>query len=831
MAKSRRRSLRISLTPCSLDVSSDEEDLNELSFYDGPPWHPPNVICDQLNESGIRSNGNPVQPRIVENVVKLLEEECTVPFIARYRKEQTGNMEAAVIREIKSSLEELKVVQEKTKSHLGKLGKEKKLTKELRESFCNSHSMIELEQLFAPFKAGSKTTLAERARRTGLEPAAEKLLGETAGLFNIQSFIHPDTEGCRTAAEVEKGVQHIIAEVVSKDKTTVDYLRSCVKDMKDQIFLSVSKAGQARKKTKKEQQVDYEKFQTYFDGKFSINTIKPHQVLAINRGEEFKALTVKVTLPDRLTKQFINWCKAKWCSHTQPNSYSSKIMCMAVDDAYNRLMSPMILREIRSTLNKTAEKASIEVFTQNLHRLLLTPPVKGRVILGVDPGFKNGCKLAMISATGEILTTSVSLMHTGNKYYERNKMIDLIQTFKCETIGIGNGTACRETEEFFSEVIRSGSLQPLHVQYCIVNEDGASIYSVSPEAEKEMPNLDPNIRSAVSIARRLQDPLAELVKIDPKHIGVGMYQHDVPERLLKAALGDVVEESVSFVGVDLNICSEVLLKWVSGISACLAKKIISHRQRFGAFINRQMLLDVKGLGPKTFKQCAGFVRINPTGGAEDTNLDEVIVISTSEDEVDVKPLKRKRAKTTAGPSKRRKKSDEQEPLDSTWIHPEAYEETRQLLKMAFASGRDIGSESIRGKLDNLIKSRGNASLAGSIGVGEPTLDLIINGLKQPTNYDIRVEFDKPLFKQNIMSIDQIIPGMQLTGRVTNAVHFGVFVDIGVKDKGLCHRSHMLHHILKGKVLGPGDKVEVVVISKRLTDSGKWNFSLRLVGVS
>nr|XP_054759218.1 S1 RNA-binding domain-containing protein 1-like [Lytechinus pictus] len=439
--------------------------------------------------------------------------------------------------------------------------------------------------------------------------------------------------------------------------------------------------------------------------------------------------------------------------------------------------------------------------------------------------------------SGEIVMTDVSYMHTGNRYLEKRRMTDLISTFQCETIGIGNGTACRQTEEFISEVIRSNSFHPLHVQYCIVNEDGASIYSVSPEAEKEMPKLDPNIRSAVSIARRLQDPLAELVKIDPKHIGVGMYQHDVPERLLKAALGDVVEECVSFVGVDLNICSEVLLKWVSGISAGLAKKIIAHRQRVGAFTNRQVLLDVKGLGPKTFKQCAGFVRINPSGNntAEQTTKDEVIIISTSEDE-DVKPLTRKRAKTSAGPSKRRKKAappppTEPEPLDATWIHPESYEETRKLLKMAFSSGKDIGSESIKHKLDNLIKSRGKESLAESIGVGEPTLDLIINGLQQPRNYDIRVEFEKPLFKQEIITIEQIMPGMRLSGRVVNAVHFGVFVDVGLADHGLCHRNHMPHHILQGKVLGPGDKIEVVVTEKKLVNGRKWNISLRLVGLS
>ncbi|XP_072168956.1 S1 RNA-binding domain-containing protein 1-like [Diadema setosum] len=820
-------------TPVEDDWYDDNEDMHELSFYEGPPWHPPKVIQDQLNESGIRSNNLPLELGAVENVVKLLEDECTVPFIARYRKELTMNMEPKVIQEIKSSLEELKVVQEKTKSHLDQLARQKRLTLQLRESFCGAQSLLELEQLFAPFKTGSKTTLAERARRAGLEPAAEALLDPTQ-VFDVQNYIKPDGEGCQSAEEVEKGVQHVIADMVAKDKTCMDHLRESKQFVSRKIYLLISKASQSRKKNKPAKMVDYDKFKMYITNqKFYIDSIKPHQVLAINRGEEQSALTVKVILPDEMTTRFLHWCTAKWSREATPDSYTKKCIRLAVEDAYNRLMLPMLIREIRSKLNKWAVKASVEVFGRNLHRLLLTPPIKNCTILGLDPGYKNGCKMAVISPTGDILHTDISYMHTGNKFREKEKLIDVIKSHGCNTVAIGNGTASRETEVFISNLILSQALRHNNIMYCIVNEDGSSIYSVSAEAEKEMPHLDPNVRSAVSIARRLQDPLAELVKIEPKHIGVGMYQHDVPEKQLKEALDDVVELCVSFVGVDINVCSESLLRRVAGISVAMAKKIIAHRKKIGLFTNRQQLLEIKGLGPKTFKQCAGFIRILQSAPGEGPSQD---LATDSQDEVeDIKPSKRKRnMKSASRPAKRKKtspeSSDDADLLDSTWIHPESYKRAGDLMELASASRKEIGTGTMKEKLDNMIQSHGKSSLARMIGIGEPTLQLIIDGLSQPANKDIRAEYAKPVFKRSVMSIDDIKPGVVVTGVVKNAVPFGVFVDIGVGTNGLCHKTKMSHTVLNGHTLGPGDKVDVVVLSKTDTSGGKVNISLRLVSI-
>uniref|UniRef100_A0A670K2S7 S1 RNA-binding domain-containing protein 1 n=1 Tax=Podarcis muralis TaxID=64176 RepID=A0A670K2S7_PODMU len=503
-----------------------------------------------------------VEEWVCANIIRLFNDDNTIPFIARYRKELINNMEADALREVQQTLEELQTVAKKVHASIQKLKKEGKLSESLLTALLNCRTLEELDHVYAPYKTGSKGTKAQRARQLGLDHAANLLI-ENPRELNLHSYVKSSVEGLSTVEEVKSGVQHILADMIAKDKETLDFIR----DLCQRKYICIQ-SSLAKVTSKKANEKDVNKFHLYQNFSCNIKNIQHHQILAINRGENLKVLTVKVNIPDGVKFEFCRWCvNARW----RPKAYAQpelmELLRYSTEDSYKRLIYPLLCREFRSKLTSDAEKESVMMFGRNLRQLLLMSPVRGRTLMGVDPGYKHGCKLAIISPTSQILHTDVVYLHSGKGFREAEKIRTLLLDYNCGTVVIGNGTACRETEASFADLITKKYFAPLDVTYCITNEAGASIYSVSPEATKEMPDLDPNLRSAVSIARRVQDPLAELVKIEPKHIGVGMYQHDVSQTLLKATLDSVVEECVSFVGVDINICSEILLSQQGDLAA------------------------------------------------------------------------------------------------------------------------------------------------------------------------------------------------------------------------------------------------------------------------
>uniref|UniRef100_A0A8C3CR02 S1 RNA-binding domain-containing protein 1 n=1 Tax=Cairina moschata TaxID=8855 RepID=A0A8C3CR02_CAIMO len=560
------------------DLAFDEPPFKKIKSTTSPEGKPvKNLGGNKVKEEfemnwdivQVLSERTNVEPWVCANLIRLFQEENTIPFIARYRKELINNLDADALREVQQTLEELRSVAKKTHTMIQKLKKEGKLSGCLFTALLNCRTFEELDHVSAPYKTGSKGTKAQRAKQLGLEPAALSLL-QNPMEFNLFSYIRPNVKGLANIQEVEAGVQHILADIFAKDKDTLDFIRKLCQ----QRYICIQSAL-AKVSSKNGNEKDIDKFQLYHEFSCNIKNIQHHQILAINRGENLKILTVKVNIPDGVKNEFCWWCvNERWRPKQFLKPELMRILRNSVEDAYKRLIYPLLCREFRSKLTSDAEKESVMMFGRNLRQLLLTSPVRGRTLMGVDPGYKHGCKLAIISPTSQILHTDIVYLHSGQGFREAEKIKRLLQQFNCSTVVIGNGTACRETEAYFADLIMKKYFAPLDVVYCIVSEAGASIYSVSPEASKEMPDLDPNLRSAVSIARRVQDPLAELVKIEPKHIGVGMYQHDVSQTLLKATLDSVVEECVSFVGVDINICSEILLsskKTQIGSQALLTK--------------------------------------------------------------------------------------------------------------------------------------------------------------------------------------------------------------------------------------------------------------------
>ncbi|KAM9564768.1 S1 RNA-binding domain-containing protein 1 isoform 1-T2 [Guaruba guarouba] len=748
-----------------------------------------------------------VEPWVCANLIRLFKEENTIPFIARYRKELINNLEADALREVQQALEELRAVAKKTHTTIQKLKKEGKLSGGLLTALLNCRTSEELDHVSAPYKTGSKGTKAQRAKQLGLEPAALSILQNPMEL-NLFSYVKPSTKGLSTIQEVEAGVQHILADIFAKDKDTLDFIRKLCQ----QRYICIQSAL-AKVSSKSGNEKDIDKFQLYHEFSCNIKSIQHHQILAINRGENLKILTVKVNIPDGVKNEFCWWCvNERWRPKQFLKPELMRILRNSVEDAYKRLIYPLLCREFRSKLTSDAEKESVMMFGRNLRQLLLTSPVRGRTLMGVDPGYKHGCKLAIISPTSQILHTDVVYLHTGQGFREAEKIKRLLLQYNCSTIVIGNGTACRETEAYFADLIMKKYFAPLDVVYCIVSEAGASIYSVSPEASKEMPDLDPNLRSAVSIARRVQDPLAELVKIEPKHIGVGMYQHDVSQTLLKATLDSVVEECVSFVGVDINICSEILLRHIAGLNANRAKNIIEWREKNGPFINREQLKEVKGLGPKSFQQCAGFIRFNQ----------EYIKTFCSNKK---KEPGSHAFMTKAGGAQGKKKgkpvsyaSQQPNPLDQTCIHPESYDIAMRFLTLIGGNANDIGKSDMQQKVNAVIQKEGLEGTAKRLNTTVHTLQLIIDGLTQPEGFDIRTDFDKPDFKRSIVCFEDLSVGAVLTGKVENATPFGVFVDIGVGKAGLIPVRSIteakLSKVKKRKSLGlgPGERVEVRVLN-------------------
>ncbi|XP_052006975.1 S1 RNA-binding domain-containing protein 1-like [Xyrauchen texanus] len=757
------------------------------------------------------------------NITQLFQEENTIPFMVRYRKDLINHMDADAVRDVQLTLEKLRSVAKKSRSVAQTLKKEGVLTLELEVALKNCTTADEIDLVYTPYNKGSKLSKARRAKELGLEPVALALLQT----LDLHSRIQPSTKGLSTLEEVATGVQEILADMIAKDKETITYVQSQCDRSAVTIHSSVSKTAlkdqQLEKGNLKSKPKDIAKFSLYTDFTCDIQRIQHHQTLAINRGENLKILTVKVNIPDWVKNDFSRWCvNVRWRPQGFARPELMTILNNAVEASYKRFILPFLSRGYRTKLTASAEKESIAMFVRNLRQRLLMCPVRGRTVMGVDPGFHHGCKLAILSPTSQILHTDVVYLHSSGKHREADRLRYLLLKHGCQTVVIGNGKACRETEAFFTDLIKQNFFHPLDVSYCITDEAGASIYSVSPEAVKEMPDMDPNLRSAVSIGRRVQDPLAELIKIDPKHTGIGTYQHDVSQSLLRAVLDGVVQECVSFVGVDINICSETLMRHVAGLNAGRAHSIMEWREKNRPFFNREQLKLVKGLGPKSFQQCAGFIRINPetvhrySSGA---NQDLEVPLKQT--------VEKRKVKASASTC------NQFNPLDQTCIHPESYSITLRFLSQIGGSLDQMGSAVLRQMVESSVKSSSLDVFAKSLGTTPETLQLIVDGLTQPPGFDIRQDFEQADFKREIVSMSDLRGGMVLTGRVTNTALFGAFVDIGVGRSGLIPKRYITPDKLpvdqrrRSLALGPGERVEVCVLN---VDLQRNRISLDLIRV-
>ncbi|XP_046336973.2 S1 RNA-binding domain-containing protein 1-like isoform X2 [Haliotis rufescens] len=781
-----------------------------------PSWRIEDVIADTVDTS----------QDVARSLIEMMEEGATIPFIARYRKERTGSMEAEKLREVSSLLDDLKNVMSKMSSVYNSIESAGKMNRTLAAALKRSTSLTEVEHLYAPYKPGHKGSLAERARKLGLEePALQILDGKHV---ELEKLVRQGEKGLAKPHDIETGIQHILADIISKDKEAMDEVKRLCETSNVKLESSRSKTSTKKdaEETKSRAPDDSHKFEQYFDFSCPVKYIKSHQVLALNRGEDKKILTVRVTIPDYVKNRLIGSYTHKFVKHWSSPSVKT-LMSTSIADAVNRLILPQTCRHIRSELTKTAEKDSILVFASNLKRLLLTPPVRGKTVFGIDPGFKNGCKTAVVSPTGGIQTTQVFyfLEYKSNKAAEKQKLVNIVKTFRCEMIAIGNGVACRQTEQYVAGLIQEKAFGEMQVMYCIVDESGASIYSVSDEAQRELPDLDPTLRGAVSIARRLQDPLAELVKIEPKHIGVGMYQHDIAESKLKTALDSVVEECVSFVGVDINTGSECLLRRIAGLNATKAKKILEWREKNGAFASREQLLGIKGLGQKGYEQCAGFIRVLHDFSMQGERPDEDAAVEAPGPSG--KGRKRKAGSTKVSAKKKKSEIDcTPNPLDMTSIHPESYHIATRLMTDTGVDPKNVGQEEFCEEIRRFSKHKGVEELARTYNTGAPTITLITDALSQSLTYDIRDEYDKPLFKKGVIAMEDLKAKQTLTGRVTNVTHFGAFVDVGVGHNGLIHTSQMRQGLEGRQGVQLGDNVNVEVIN---VDLQKKRLGLKLLG--
>jgi protein Tex len=704
----------------------------------------PLVIAKELN----------VAEKQVVTVINLFSEGATVPFIARYRKEHTGGLDEDYLRNIEDRLSYLTILEERKATVLKSIEEQGKLTDELRDRIIAATKLQEVEDLYLPYKPKRKTR-GTIAKAKGLEPLALFILANPKfdGIFDeiLAQYINEEL-GVNTIEEALQGAKDIIAEMISE---TAD-VRQVTRDVLFDDALLVSSQADA-KTLKKANQKDV--YQVYYNFSCPMNKIKQYQTLAINRGESegFLKVILSFNQPGVLTAIY-----EKYFEYDE--STFDEILEETVEDSFMRLILPSIERELRNQLTEDADLHAIEIFASNLRQLLLQPPINSRIILGIDPGFVSGSKLAVIDTTGKYLEGATIYPHPPQQRVEASKkiLLEMINRHQVNLIAIGNGTASRETEQLIADLIRENKLK---CHYLIVSEAGASVYSASEVAKSEFPDLEASQRGNISIARRVLDPLAELVKIDPKSIGVGLYQHDVDQKLLMKKLGDVVVSCVNYVGVDVNTASASLLTYVSGLNKRIANSVIRHREKIGRFKNRQQLMDVTGLGEKAFEQCAGFLRI-PNG---------------------------------------------ENPLDNTSIHPESYEATTKLLKLCELSTTHINE---KGNLVDLyVKTKGTIKIADQIGVGEPTLLDILDNLKKPGR-DPREEMPPPILRSDVLKMEDLTEGMKLKGTVRNVVDFGAFVDLGVKQDGLLHISQIANKFVKNplELLKVGDIIDVTVLS-------------------
>jgi uncharacterized protein len=692
----------------------------------------------------------------VENVIKLLDEENTIPFIARYRKEMTGELDEVQLRQIDKLLKYLRHLQVRKEEVIRLIQEQGKLTQELKEVIEKAEKLQEVEDLYLPYKP-KRRTRATIAKEKGLEPLAQLILQQELETGTPEavagSLVNPE-KGVPDSEEALKGAMDIVAEIISDDAEVRKQVRAITKSKG--VLRSTRK-----EKADIEDSAEANVYQMYFDYQEPVKTIPPHRLLAINRGEKRGVLRVTLQVPVEDVLQAIEALYVK-----NRKSIFTPYLLNAIQDSYKRLIAGSIETDLRAEATLMAEEHALKIFSSNLKNLLLQPPVRDKVVLGIDPGYRTGCKVAVVDETGKLLATATIYPHPPqSKVEESRKTLEaLIEHHKVDILAIGNGTASRETEVFVAGLIK-GLQRP--VKYIIVDEAGASVYSASEVAAEEFPDLDVSLRGTISICRRLQDPLAELVKIDPKSIGVGQYQHDVDQRLLSEALDAVVESCVNYVGVDVNTASVSLLKYVSGITAAVAKNIVQYRNTHGKFTSREELKQVPRLGEQTFVQAAGFLRI--AGG---TN-----------------------------------------PLDNTPIHPESYEAARGLLKHLGLKLEDLNNKAHLIALATNRRGLDLVKVAHQLHVGLPTLKDILTALERPGR-DPRSDLPLPVFRSDVMEISQLKVGMVLKGIVRNVVDFGVFVDIGVKQDGLIHISELSHKYIKHPmdVVSVGQVVDVKVIN-------------------
>ena len=682
----------------------------------------------------------------IENVIKLIDEGNTIPFIARYRKEMTGEMSDIILRQFNDRLNYLRNLQSRKEDVQRIIGEQGKLTDEIIKNLAKANTLQEVEDIYAPFKQ-KKRTRATIAKEKGLENLALLILDKNIYDINkeAEQFINEE-KNILSVEDALKGANDIIAEIISDNAQIRKYIRE-----------NALKYGVIVTKNAKGEKSVYD---MYYDFSERVSNMASHRVLAINRGEKEEFLKVKLEIDnDRMLKyienQYIN----------KDNFKNKDILVAAIEDAYKRLIFPAIEREVRNYLTELAQERAINVFGENIKNLLLQPPLKGKVVMGFDPGYVNGCKIAVVDASGKFLDEAIVYPHKPQSKTEQAKKIlrRLIETYKIDVIAIGNGTASRESETLISELIKELGV---NTQYIIVNEAGASIYSASELAAEEHPDINVSIRGAISIGRRLQDPLAELVKIDPESIGVGQYQHDLNKKRLKEVLDGVVEDSVNKVGLDLNTASHSLLEHIAGVSKTVAKNIIAYREENGPFKSRNELKKVKRLGPSAFVQCAGFMRIE--GGKN--------------------------------------------PLDNTGVHPESYDTCKKMLEILGYSLDDVKNKNIS-DIDERIENIGLKNLSEKLNVGEVTLKDIILEIKKPGRDPREEDGMKPILRTDVLKIEDIKEGMTLKGTVRNVVDFGVFVDIGIKNDGLVHKSQMSNKFVKDpmEICSVGDIIDVKVI--------------------
>ena len=690
-------------------------------------------------ELGVRANQ-------VEAAVKLIDEGCTIPFIARYRKEATGALNDEQLRDLYDSLVYLRNLEEKKQTVLASIEEQGKLTEELRSQILAAETQVAVDDLYRPYRP-KRRTRATIAKEKGLEPLANILMLQmlkTPVLEEAAKYVDPEKE-VATPEEALAGARDILAEFISDNADYRKHIRELT--MKKGSLVSAAKDPEAESV-----------YEMYYDYNEPLAKAAGHRTLAINRGEKEKVLTVRIEAP---VDDVIRYLEKQVITNTQ--AQTAPILRDVIADAYDRLIAPAIEREIRNDLSEKAEDGAIKVFGKNLEQLLMQPPIKGQVVLGWDPAFRTGCKLAVVDETGKVLDTTVIYPTAPQNKVEEAKAVlkKLISKYHITLISLGNGTASRESEQIIVQLLKE---IPVQVQYIIVNEAGASVYSASKLATEEFPNFDVGQRSATSMARRLQDPLAELVKIDPKSIGVGQYQHDMNQKKLSEALSGVVEACVNRVGVDLNTASASLLEYISGISKVIAKNIVTYREENGAFTARSQLLKVAKLGPKAYEQSAGFMRI----------------------------------------------SDGKNPLDATGVHPESYAATKALLEKMGYTLEDVKNRNVVGISK---KIRDYKKLAEELEIGELTLRDIVKELEKPAR-DPRDDMPKPILRSDVLEMKDLTPGMVLKGTVRNVIDFGAFVDIGVHQDGLVHISQMCDRYIKHplEVVSVGDIVEVKVLS-------------------